>query len=209
MPVRVRQCDTGIGGGDFLRSGAAWMDTQRNARVSGFHGVDLYDPIAGIKPGPRYYKETTVPFEQDYLCATCKETDRSCPMRNYAVEECSFYSPDSPNVYQPSRKHAVTEYAAVDAMLQELERARAKHPQWPTDIVHQVAIMVEEAGEAMRAALNYVYEGGRVEDVQKELVHTGAMAIRVLMNLERGNGKTSPDHASLPRSRCFTAIVAA
>ena len=78
-----------------------------------------------------------MPFEQDYLCATCKQTDRSCPLRDYAVQECSFYAPDLPNVYQPSRKPAMTEYAAVDAMLQELERAKAKHPQWPTNTLEQ------------------------------------------------------------------------
>ena len=125
-----------------------------------------------------------MPFEQDYLCATCKQTDRSCPMRNYTVEECSFYSADLPNVYQPTRKPAMTEYAAVDAMLQELERARVKHPQWPTDIVHQVAIMVEEAGESLRAALNHAYEGGSLEEVRREVIQSGAMAIRVLINLE-------------------------
>ncbi len=27
MPVRVRQCRPETGGGDFLRSGAVWMDT--------------------------------------------------------------------------------------------------------------------------------------------------------------------------------------
>ena len=125
-----------------------------------------------------------MPFEQDYLCATCKQTDRSCPMRNYTVEECSFYSPGLPNVYQPTRKPQMTAYAAVDAMLQELERAKAKHPVWPTDIVHQVAIMVEEAGEALRAVLNSAYEGGNIEEVRREVIQTGAMAIRVLMNLE-------------------------
>ena len=125
-----------------------------------------------------------MPFEQDYLCATCQHTDRSCPLRDYTITECQFYSPDMPNVYAPRRKPAMTEYAAVDAMLKELERAKSKHPTWPTDIVHQVAIMVEEAGEAMRATLNYVYEGGSIEAVRKELEHTGAMAIRVLINLE-------------------------
>ena len=80
----------------------------------------------------------------------------------------------------------MTEYAAVDAMLQELERARVKHPQWPTDIVHQVAIMVEEAGESLRAALNHAYEGGSFEEVRREVIQSGAMAIRVLINLEKG-----------------------
>ncbi len=127
-----------------------------------------------------------MPFEQDYLCATCKQTDRSCPLRDHSTTECQFYAPDLPRIYAPSRKPQMTEYAAVDAMLQELERARVKHPQWPTDIVHQVAIMVEEAGESLRAALNHAYEGGSFEEVRREVIQSGAMAIRVLINLEKG-----------------------
>ena len=128
-----------------------------------------------------------MPFEVDYLCATCQHTDRSCPLRDYATTECAFYKPDLPRMYQPVRKTEMTAYAAVDAMLQELERAKAKHPHWPTDIVHQVAIMVEEAGESLRAALNHAYEGGSFEEVRREVIQSGAMAIRVLINLEKGS----------------------
>ena len=130
-----------------------------------------------------------MPFEQDYLCAICQHTDKSCPyrdLRNNTIIKCQFYSP-LPRIYQPTRKPEMTAYAAVDAMLQELERAKAKHPVWPTDIVHQVAIMVEEAGEALRAVLNSAYEGGNIEEVRREVIQTGAMAIRVLMNLEKGS----------------------
>ena len=127
-----------------------------------------------------------MPFEQDYLCATCKQTDRSCPMRNYTVQECSFYAPDLPNVYQPSSKPAMTEYAAVDAMLQELARARVKHPTWPTNTLQQVAIMAGESGECLQAALHFVEGRGDIERVRTEAIQAGAMAVRVLMNLEKG-----------------------
>lgn len=127
-----------------------------------------------------------MPFESDYLCATCRQTDRSCPFLDFTTTECQFYSPDLPRIYAPSREPKMTAYAAVDAMLKELERAKAKHPHWPTDIVHQVAIMVEEAGEALRAVLNSAYEGGNIEEVRREVIQTGAMAIRVLINLEKG-----------------------
>ena len=63
MPVRVRQCRPETGGGDFLRSGAAWMDTQNNVckpeaepeayQIKRIRGV-TFPSIAGIKPGPRY-----------------------------------------------------------------------------------------------------------------------------------------------------------
>ena len=125
-----------------------------------------------------------MPFESDYLCATCKQTDRSCPMRNYTVEECSFYSPGLPNVYQPTRKPQMTAYAAVDAMLQELERAKVKHPTWPTNTLEQVAVLAGEAGETLQAALHFVEGRGDIERVRAEAIQTGAMAIRVLINLE-------------------------
>ena len=128
-----------------------------------------------------------MPFEQDYLCATCKHTDRSCPLRDYTITECQFYSPDLPNVCAPSRKPAMTEYSAVDAMLKELERAQVKHPVWPTNTLEQVAVMAGEAGECLQAALHFVEGRGDIERVRTEAIQTGAMAIRVLMNLEKGS----------------------
>ena len=68
-------------------------------------------------------------------------------------------------------------------ILCEVERAREKHPQWPDDIIHAVAIVAEESGEAVRAALNHVYHGGSIEEVRTELVQTAAMCIRMLNNL--------------------------
>ena len=68
-------------------------------------------------------------------------------------------------------------------ILQEVERAEGKHPQWPDDIIHAVAIVAEESGEAVRAALNHVYHGGAIDDVRTELVQTAATCIRALDNL--------------------------
>lgn len=52
----------------------------------------------------------------------------------------------------------------------ELKRARKKHPKWPTDIIHQVAVIGEEAGEALQAALQFVYEGGSRDKIDQEVI---------------------------------------
>ena len=77
-----------------------------------------------------------------------------------------------------------TESEIIGDVLDELCRAEAKYPDWPTDLIHQVAIMQEESGEAIRAALNHVYHGEPIEDVRAELVQTAAMCLRCLKNLE-------------------------
>ena len=71
----------------------------------------------------------------------------------------------------------------LDLIFFELKKAEQQHPGWPDDPVHGVAIMVEEAGEAMQAALNLFYRNGSVEKLRKELAQTGAMAIRALLHL--------------------------
>ena len=75
------------------------------------------------------------------------------------------------------------EESLVNIILAELLRAEAKYPAWPTDLIHQVAIMQEESGEAIRAALNHVYHGEPLADVRGELVQTAAMCLRCLKNM--------------------------
>ena len=65
----------------------------------------------------------------------------------------------------------------------ELVRAKQLHPQFPTDPIHQTSIMVEEAGEALRAALNFYYHNEDIAKLKTELIQTGAMVFRVLENL--------------------------
>jgi len=73
---------------------------------------------------------------------------------------------------------------AITLIFRELRKAEEKHPQWPDDPVHAVAILVEEAGEAMKEALDIHYRGKANEDLVKELAQTGAMALRALINIE-------------------------
>lgn len=65
----------------------------------------------------------------------------------------------------------------------ELKRAQKLHPLFPADLIHQVAIVSEESGEAMKAALDHYYFGKPIEDVKTELIQTAAVCVRVLKQL--------------------------
>jgi NTP pyrophosphatase (non-canonical NTP hydrolase) len=71
----------------------------------------------------------------------------------------------------------------IEMIFSELRKAEEKHPGWPDDVIHAVGILVEEAGEAMQAAIDHTYSGGDIERLRKELAQTGAMAIRALLHL--------------------------
>ncbi len=76
---------------------------------------------------------------------------------------------------------------AVRAALAELERATRKFPTWPTDPLHAVAVLGEEAGELTKAVLQAVYEPHKStpEDVATEAIQTAAMALRFIESLSR------------------------
>ncbi len=77
----------------------------------------------------------------------------------------------------------MTRNDAIKLILEELDKAEVKFPKWPQDIIHGVAIMAEETGESVQAALDFVYSDGDVEKIKKEVAQSGAMAIRNLMHL--------------------------
>jgi hypothetical protein len=66
---------------------------------------------------------------------------------------------------------------AISLIVEELRKAEAKFPGWPDDVVHGAAIMAEEAGEAVKAAIDLHYGRGDIDEVVKEAAQTGAMAI--------------------------------
>ena len=44
---------------------------------------------------------------------------------------------------------------ALAQIFSEVERAEKLHPDWPTNPIHQAAIVTEEAGELLQASLNH------------------------------------------------------
>lgn len=84
--------------------------------------------------------------------------------------------------------------ALIGAVL-ELARAERLYPDWPAnpDPVYMVAIMAEEAGEAVRAANNLKWghrRGTPAEAEAKlktELIQTAAMCLRMLKHIPEGS----------------------
>lgn len=67
-----------------------------------------------------------------------------------------------------------------DQIKKELKLAEEKHPYWPDDLLHGVAIINEESGELTRACLNYIYENGNKNEIIKEAIQVGATVFRFL-----------------------------
>jgi NTP pyrophosphatase (non-canonical NTP hydrolase) len=76
----------------------------------------------------------------------------------------------------------------IEQILEELDRAKELHPDYPTDMMYQINILVEEVGELSKAANDYKSGDGEASDIIKEALQVGAMAIRFLENVkfERG-----------------------
>lgn len=70
---------------------------------------------------------------------------------------------------------------AVEA---ELCEAKKKWPKSYKDVIHAVAVMNEEAGEAIQAALDMTYDDGSIKKVKDEVIQTAAMCFRILENID-------------------------
>lgn len=68
-------------------------------------------------------------------------------------------------------------------ILNEVDRAETKHPNWPTDKVYACTIVAEESGELTRACLQFECEGGKIEGVELEAIQTAATCIRLIKNI--------------------------
>lgn len=81
----------------------------------------------------------------------------------------------------------------------EVRKAKKAYPNWPDHPAAQAGIVVEEAGELMKAALEFKYEKGKkgrtaddqIERMREEAIQTAAMAIRFLENLKSAKANNS------------------
>lgn len=78
----------------------------------------------------------------------------------------------------------MTNTEILNVVVAELIQAKNKWPVFYKDIIHAVAVMNEEAGESIQAALDYTYDNGSMENVKKEVIQTAAMCFRILENLD-------------------------
>lgn len=86
------------------------------------------------------------------------------------------------------------EQMIISNIIREYQSACKKHTQWPTsvthphridgDITYAAAIVAEETGELIRAAIQYHHEGAtNPREMVNEAVQVGAMALRFLVNV--------------------------
>lgn len=86
---------------------------------------------------------------------------------------------------------------AIDRVLTEVGRATTKYPTWPTDPLHALAVLGEEFGELTQAMLQMTYEPHKTSlaAVESEAIQTAAMALRLVMSLERYRYAAGPQHS--------------
>lgn len=73
-------------------------------------------------------------------------------------------------------------------VIAELTRAESLHPNWPSDPIHAVAVLVEEVGELTQKCLQATHEprkGVTIDEVREEAVQAAAMGLRFLVNFHR------------------------
>lgn len=105
---------------------------------------------------------------------------------------------------------------ALLAVVQELERARSLHPNWPTCRFEQVAVITEELGEVAQAAIDHrtaerrgdASLGEAMAHMRGEAVQLAAMAIRFLESLQPDAVAESVVDSVIERHRLVDAVRA-
>lgn len=70
-------------------------------------------------------------------------------------------------------------------VIMTLRNAEEKLPNWPDNPFEQICILSEEAGEVVKAALDYHQGTGTLQELKTELMQTAAMCLRTLKNLQK------------------------
>ena len=84
---------------------------------------------------------------------------------------------------------------SIRLLFEEFHKAEEKHPGWPEDQIHCAAIVAEEAGELVQAAIDHTYQHSCPLRLKEEAAQTAAMGLRFLVNLivrERGGKVAVP-----------------
>lgn len=75
----------------------------------------------------------------------------------------------------------------ISEIVKELNQAEQKHPLWPTDPLHALAVVQEEVGELNKEILQFTYEAEAHKSsriaIKAEAVQAAAMALRFLLGL--------------------------
>lgn len=89
-----------------------------------------------------------------------------------------------------------SEKGMVGEVEDEVERAVAKFPTWPTDPLHALAVLGEEFGELTKAMLQFTYEPHKTsrEEIREEALQTAAMALRLYRSLSVYDYKPGAQH---------------
>lgn len=88
---------------------------------------------------------------------------------------------ESTPVVQPVSMDAADEI--FTEVWKELKSARQRYPEWQSNLIEAAAVMVEEAGEALKSCNNYHHSQGddTPADIRKEVIQTMAMCMRFLL----------------------------
>ena len=74
-----------------------------------------------------------------------------------------------------------------------IDYAETKWPGWPRDPVHAAAVVVDEAGELLHAAMATTYRGGNRAEMLAEALHVAATATRFIAAHMDGHYHDRPD----------------
>lgn len=83
--------------------------------------------------------------------------------------------------------------SAMSEVLRALVLAEKRHPGWPKDMLYAAAIVAEEAGELIQAALDFeAYVGPHnTTNMREEAAQTAAVALRFLIGLDEHEARIS------------------